>query len=385
VPAAEASTTHPPANHVAKQPTNHDGLKAGVNFTPTVDLDALNNSDLFKYVCAACNGGGIVEAAVRNHREEAGRALSELFRRDQLARERGEDNVPTWEARCDSIPICRKTAYNLRQGHAAVRAADPLLKNAADERKIDLFQPQVNRRLVAITVKQEGRAITPYELPALINKLDPPDKTRVTKVSGTKGSGTARANSADASTSTTTRQTVDMDPDKTKWAPIPQTVEEVAELRAALASSADRKALSSDPFLLAFVTAPSRSPDDAVRKVVMEIVKMYPEVQVDDLVSWVLQGVNSARETRSRNHGESLNQQEPSPEPTADSAPPSSEPETAFSSESRPVFLEIGEAHKVEITGKPDFNALTGSSQRKPPARETFPEDFVDSLAAAGL
>lgn len=170
----EASTSQPSADHVEKQPTNLDDVKAGVNFTPTagtppVDLNSLNDSDLFKYVCAACNGGGIVEGAVRNHRCEAGRALEELFRRDQLARERGEDDVPTWQARCDSIGICRKTAYNLRIGHRAIRAADPLLKNAADQRKIDLFQPQVNRRLIAITVKQGGRAIAPDELPALIN------------------------------------------------------------------------------------------------------------------------------------------------------------------------------------------------------------------------
>jgi hypothetical protein len=87
-----------------------------------------------------------------------------------------------------------------------------------------------------------------------------------------------------------------MDPDKSKWAPIPQTAEEVAELRTALTYYADWKALASDPFLFAFVTVPSCPPEDVVRKIVMEIVKLHPDLKVDDLIQWVHQGETGARE-----------------------------------------------------------------------------------------
>jgi hypothetical protein len=92
--------------------------------------------------------------------------------------------------------------------------------------------------------------------------------------------------------------------------------------------------------------------------------------------------------------GETLNQQEPSPAPTAASAPPSSEPETASSSEVRPLFCEpetasssepnpffwrVGGPQRVEIIGKP-FNVFTGSLLSE---ESDDDEESVDSLAVA--
>jgi len=130
-----------------------------VETNTSVNLDKFTDEELLDYARGTCKGPGAqAEALVRNHRCETGRVLTELFRRHELKQERGEESQ-SWEDICTAIPISRKHALNLRTGYAAVLVADAVLRAAADERKIDLFQPQVNKRLRAITIKQAGQPV----------------------------------------------------------------------------------------------------------------------------------------------------------------------------------------------------------------------------------
>lgn len=155
-----------------KMTTENSSQQAGVRITPTTNLEALTDEQLLNYARGTYTAEA--EATIRNHRAESGRILTELFRRYEKRKAEGEQHQ-TWNEICQSIPIARKTALNLRDGHATVIAADAIILAAAAERKIDLFQPSTNKILHTINTQQAGKPVTPEQLDAYLLQLDPPE------------------------------------------------------------------------------------------------------------------------------------------------------------------------------------------------------------------
>jgi hypothetical protein len=300
-------------------------------------------------------------------------------------RECFKQDIPTipWRDWCTSVGLNRKSAERWEQNWRTVIDAPQILVEAANREGLDLLQPRIANHLRDVLAELAGKEPTEEELPELLNRLDQPapieKKKNRRKQDRPKSIAAARQSFSKAIARIPEKEREKADPLSHTCASVPPTAQMSVVVRSLfwnyVNSSTPEQKLGTAELFLETVQAEVED----LRK------KMIPPIASD--------------ESTAEQPGETLNQQESSPEPTADSASPSSEPETESSSELRPGFWKIGEPQLVEITGEPDYYALTGSrrrdvgdddddnltlvsTERKPPARETFAADFVDSLAA---
>jgi len=311
-----------------------------------------------------------------------------------------KQDIPTitWRDWCASVGLNRKSAERWEQNWRTVIDAPQTLVEAANCEGLDLLQPRIANHLRDVLAELAGKEPAEAELPELLNRLDQPapieTKKNRSKQDRPKSIAAARQSFSKA------------------IAKIPKKEMEKA-----------------DPLFHTFVNVPPTAQMSVVvRSLFWQFVRSAPTDQQLSIAETFVEAaqaeldhireeqnpVPSAVESTEEIPAETLNQQEPSPEPIADSAPPSSEPETESppevrplfcgpetesSSEPNPFFWKVGGPQRVEITGKPDLYALTGSlrsdigfddegkltrlsTERKPPARETFDEAFADSHAA---
>ena len=304
-----------------------------------------------------------------------------------------------WQKWCVSVGIDRKSAERYEKNWRTVIDAPQIFLDAANREGLDLHQPRIADNLRIILVELAGREPSEAELPELLTRLDQPaPKPPKNKTGGhqdkPKSIAAARQSFSKVIANIPEKEMENADPLFHTFASVPPTAQMSVVVRTLFwnyvnSSTPEQKLGTAELFL------------ETVQAEVEDLhKKLNPSIASDE---------STAEQPR-----EALNQQEPSPEPIADSAPPSSEPETESppevrplfcgpetesSSEPNPFFWKVGGPQRVEITGKPDLYALTGSlrsdigfddegkltrlsTERKPPARETFDEAFADSLAA---
>jgi hypothetical protein len=110
-------------------------------------------------------------STLRRNRRILGGALFEKRERIRVCRVAGQETI-NWADWCASLGLDRKSAFNLAEQHRIVSNAPDNLCAAADRAGIDLFRPQVTRRLKVINEKLEGLGCTDAELPDLLRQLD---------------------------------------------------------------------------------------------------------------------------------------------------------------------------------------------------------------------
>ena len=298
-------------------------------------------------------------------------------------------NIPTisWRDWCTLVGLNRKTAERYEQNWRTVIDAPKILVEAANREGLDLLQPRIANHLRNVLAELAGREPSEAELPELLTRLDqpaPPEKKKKmnrNKQDRPKSVAAARHSIAKVIAKIPEKEMEKADPLFHTYANVLPTAQMSVVIRSLfwnfVNSSTPEQQLSTAELFLETVQAEVED----LRK------KLIPAIASDESIDEQL--------------GETLLQQEPLPEPTADSASPPSEPEPAPSSEPRFTFDIIGAPQRFEITGKP-FNVYTDSpltedcdddddnpplapTERKPPARETFSDNFVDSLAAEGL
>jgi hypothetical protein len=189
----------------------------------------------------------------------------------------------------------------------------------------------------------------------------------------------------------------------------PQSVKELQDICVAFLKTCAKEVREANPLLVAFAHTVASTPvDDVFRPLITKFLGACPpEVREASAISISIIA-DAALELVSEEFHCSAAFPEPATEPTeplpGEDAPPtvSAEPmpDSEPSPEQRPIFYKFGEPQSVEITGKPDLYALTGSrrtdigdddddnltlvsAERKPPAGESSDKEFEDSLAVA--
>lgn len=286
-------------------------------------------------------------------------------------------DLPTigWQDWCTFVGLNRKSAERYEQNWRTVIDAPRMLVEAANREGLDLLQPRIADNLKVILVELAGRQPSAEELPKLLTRL---------------------------------KQSAPPKPPSNK----PKSLDDARQsFSKVFERIPEQEILEADPLFLTFATsAPTAQMSVVVRNLFWNFVNSStPEQQLEtaelfletvqaevDDIRKKLNPPTASDESTAERPGESLNQQEPSPELNAESVPPASEPESEPSTEQRTLFGGPSPWERVEITAKPDLYALTGSrrrnvgddnnltfvsTKRKLPIRETFAEEFVDSLA----
>jgi hypothetical protein len=266
-----------------------------------------------------------------------------------------------WQDWCDSVGLNRKSAERYEQNWRTVIDAPQTLVEAANREGLDLLQPRIANHLREVLAELAGKEPTEAELPELLNRLDlpaPPETKKKKKGRANKPKSIAAARQAFS-------KVIEKIPEKEM-----ETADALFHTFATSAPTAQMSVVVRSLFWN-YVNSSTSEQKLGTAELFLETV----QAEVEDLRNKLIPPIASDESTDEQ-PAETLNQQDPSPESIADSALPSFESEPAPSSELRPLFCQpettsssepnpgfwaTGEWQNVEITGKPDLTALTGS------------------------
>jgi hypothetical protein len=116
------------------------------------------------------------------YRRALGQALDEMRRRiadagGRLVIQKGEPAV-NWDEYCTSIGLNRRSASSWADNWRTIRDSPSNLLAAAELADIDLYQPRTAKILRLINEELEGKVPSETEIPALLDRLDPPDEPK---------------------------------------------------------------------------------------------------------------------------------------------------------------------------------------------------------------
>ena len=300
----------------------------------------------------------------------------------RLVIQEGEPAV-NWEEFCTSIGENRRSASKWADNARTIRDAASNLHDAAQQADIDLFQPRTAKILRAINEELAGKVPSGSEIPALLDRLDPPNEPKIAMTrSAKRKSGNRRRK-----------------PKLALTAPQPIKAQTANELRENCSQFVHThpEVKKGEPFLVAFIESnPLAQADEVFRPLIRNFLLTCP-VEKRRAIAEIISNVAAALgDSEFSDVPEDLNPPSasmPSPLPTADGLSPL--PETTakrpptpewtpylleeINPELRGTFIKFGPPQPVKFADISESAEDTFAGERKPVASEATPHKASES------